>query len=279
MKAYNANILKTLNKHKGKLEGYSGRNFENGKAEKKIQSRIVAPSSAKNPAAALKESMAAFDAATSMIDTRMTAAIAQAKRAYTTESLDKVPAALNRVLEAAADISSKHSVNSKYTTIKVEVEIKKVTPETVSKMSVDKFKRTSVTSSYDNSLKVASAAEIDDVAATILKASRIFSQKLSEVMAFAELMIGLGKTMSVSSSKTASKAGAAHGIRVNHGETGIWNFIKIDTAYRYAMYTCSYVSSSVEMGLAEGVYRNASACVAWAQASIAEAKKMAKAQN
>jgi hypothetical protein len=279
MNGFGKGALKDIKKNKGALQGFSGRNFDNAKAEKKIQSRIIAPSSAKTPVAALKEALAAFEAASNMIDTRMSSAVAQATRAWSTDSIDKVPAALNRVLETASELMSKHSTNSKYTTIKVEAETKKVTPENASKLAVDKMKRTSVSGSYDNSLKVASAAELEEAEAAILKAARIFNAKSTEALEFAfELIDIASRDNSKMHAASATARSMAYGHRTMH-EGGLWDLFKIGSAYRYAMYTCTYIASSVEMGLAEGVYRNASACVAWAQASIAEAKKMAKAQN
>lgn len=280
MNGFSKGAIKDLRKNKGQLQGFSGRNFENSKAEKKIQSRIVAPSSAKNPVAALKESLAAFEAAASVVDTRMTSAVAQAVRSWSTDSFDKIPAALNRVLETAAELSSKHSVNSKYTTIKVEVETKKVTAENASKLAVDKMTRTSMSGSFDNSLKVASATELDEADAAILKAARIFNSKMVDALSFASDLLDIATRDNAKIHAVSGAAGkmSGFGTRSMHEGSG-WDLFKIGAAYRYAMYTCSYVASSVEIGLAEAVYRNASACVAWGQASIAEAKKMAKAQN
>lgn len=270
LKTYPDKRIAPLRKKIAAVEGFAGRNFEDAKREKNIQGKIIAPSSSKNPLAALKDSLAAYDAAASMIDTRVTTAHAQAVRAYSTEGADKLPAALNKLLQSIAELTKKHSLDSRFTTIAVEVEVKTLTPENIAGLSYDKFRRKPVEGSFDNSLKIASVADLNELSTLTAKATRVFAAKVDQTLEM------IGKMLNSKSTGKAIVLDAEGTRRPIRGENA-WDETKLMAAYRYTMYASAYAASSVELGLAEAVLRNALAAADWIGASIAEANAMRKA--
>lgn len=277
------NRLKKLKKNIGEVAGFAGRNFDDAKREKSIQSRIFASGSSKTPLAALKDALAAYEAAGSFIDSRMTSAVAQATRAFSVDDESKLAASFNKVLDTAKELAKTHSEQSPFTTIKVSVDVPTLTAENASKMSYEKLKRTPVKAGgFDNSLKIASEADLKEIEAVAVKAGRVLQAKMMDVLAF---MVNVSNFKSVlnavifdtrhgfRAASTKEQKGAGRGVLA-----GSWSAIKLNAAYRYSMYTTAYVVSSIELGLAEAVYRNANAACAWVEASIAEAKDQRKAK-
>jgi hypothetical protein len=278
LKKYPDARIKPLKKNITAVEGFAGRNFEDSKREKAIQGKIFAPSSVKNPLAALKESLAAYDAAATVMDSRLATAQAQAIRAYSTESADKVVPALNKLLTVLGELSTKHSVNSNFTAINVSVDVKTITSENATKLSVAGFKRTAAKGGFDNSLKIASAADLSELESLVAKASRIFDVKVKEVTSVLMTMVDAKMNNRSTTIAAGNKMGGGIGSRrVSPTDNNGWSDLKMMAAYRYTMYATAYTASSVELGLAEGVFRNAIAAADWVAASIAEAKAMSKA--
>lgn len=257
LKKYPASRIEKLKKNIDAVEGLSGRNFENTKREASIQKKIYAPNSSKNPLIALKDSLAAYDAATSFVDGTVTTAIAQLKRAYSVADYDKLPAALNKMLSAVNELSIKHSVNSKFTATVASINLKEVTAETANKINIDYVKRSVAKPSYDNSLKIASKADLAEFATVVDKASRTFGSKIVK--------------------SYENKKEHISNDRIFDNKQGAWSQVKFDMAYRSMIHIALRAISLVEIGLAEAVYRNAAATADWFDASIAEANQMRKA--
>lgn len=271
-KKYPDKRVAPLKKKIGAVEGVAGRNFEDSAREKAIQSKIYASSSSKTPLAALKDALAAYDAAGSFIDSRVVSSIAQMNRTYTNEALDKFPAAASKVLSAVSELCNKYSTNSPYSTFNVSVEVKTITPDNASKVGFDSVKRTVSKPSYDNSLKIASAADLAELETLVAKASRVFQGKTNQY--FSDLYNFLNSDSKIG--WLALDSSAALRGKVKGGDS-MWSETKAVFAYRGTLYSASRAVSLVEMGLAEAVLRNALAAADWIAASIAEANAMKKA--
>lgn len=271
MEKYPDARIKPLKKKIAATEGYAGRNFNNAKKEKAIQGKIFAPSSSKNPLAALRDALAAYDSAATFIDGRVVTSMAQAGRAFSTEPADKVVTATNKLLATVTELSKTHSLNSKFTTIHVDAGVKALTPENAGKISTNSFKRTPVKSSYDNSLKIASASDLDELQSLVAKASRVFGAKVSEIKSFYYNLPAMKERTLVGAIMKVA------GARTPVAGEKLWSEVKLNAAHRYAFYCTTYTVSSVELGLAEAVFRNAVAAAEWISASIAEANAMKKA--
>lgn len=269
-KKYPDRRIAPLKKKISAVNGVSGRNFENASVEKAIQAKIYANSSSKNPIAALKDALAAYDAAMTFIDTRVVSAVAQMNRTYNTEGLDKQPAAVNKVLAATTELANKHSANSPYTTFKVTVTAKTVTPETADKVGFDSVRRVVAKPSYDNSLKIASEADLEELASLVAKASRVFGSKMGE--AFLDVF----KFLNAQGKVGHVIVGDGKSARVQVKGEGRWTETKAWVAYRSASYSACRAISLVETGLAEAVFRNANAAAEWISASITEANAARK---
>ncbi len=275
---YPSQRIAPLKKKIGEVNGFSGRNFDNAKREKNIQGRIYAGSSSKTPVAAAKDALAAYEAAASFIDSRMATAVAQATRAFATDDASKVAAAVNKVLSTAKELAKSHSESSKFSTIGVHLGLDSLTSENATKAGFDKFKRVSHKPGYDNSLKIATEGDLKELDALAVKAGRVLAAKHNEVFEFLSSKVSLNAL-------TGGRFGRRSYDRKEQkdegrGEiAGNWNYMKLNAAYRVAMYAAAYAVSSVEMGLAEGLFRNANAAAAWIDASVAEAKEQRKKQG
>lgn len=269
-KKYPDNRIAPLKKKIAAVEGVTGRNFENSKREASIQKKIYAPSSSKNPLAALRDSLAAYDAAASFIDGPMVSAVAQMKRAYSTADFDKMPAALNKMLGTVSELTTKHSTNSKFTTTHVTVAIKTITPENATSVGIKGITRTPAKPDYDNSLKIASAADLNELASLATKATRVFDTKIREI--FEEIATSANQK----NQNTAFFNDSSVGNRRADKTTGAWTQLKFAAGYRGTMHLTLRAISTVEISLAEAVLRNAVAAADWIAASIAEANAMQK---
>lgn len=264
-KKYPDTRIAPLKKKIAAVEGVAGRNFEDSKREASIQKKIYAPSSSKNPLAALRDSLAAYDAATSFIDSTVATAFAQMKRTYSTADADKLPTALNKLLGTVSELSAKHSINSKFTTTHVAVAVKTISPENATAIGIKSITRTPAKPDYDNSLKIASVADLNELASLVNKATRVFDTKIDEVYEYAL------------SKQNAQNSTVVIGARRIDKTTGTWDQVKLKSAYFGTMHLTLRAISTVEIGLAEAVFRNAAAAADWIAASIAEANAMQKA--
>lgn len=250
-------IVSELKKDVDKLEGHSGKPFQNSKREAKIQKTFFAPASTKTPLETVDGALKEFESLSKALDGRLRGDAQALQRAWQTDKPEAVVTAMNRALSTLKTVLSQGSTNAKFTADTVEVNLPdRITMETSNGLAGTKVTVNEGQRKFSTPLKIASAKDLEAFERFAQIADRAFTAVFDDLVS--------GEFILNYRARPGKDEGFSAAERRN-----------LAAKYRSMLQIIVDVWCVSLYGSARGLWWNAFAYTGWLRGSVAEARSAA----
>ncbi|BAW19213.1 hypothetical protein [Ralstonia phage RP31] len=246
-------IYEKLEKEGQILNGHAGKPFQSAKWEKTVQERFYAPSSTKNPIAAVDNAGSEFDEVIRLVENKLVGEMRALSNSWATDKPETVVAAMNRCISTAKGLQDMGESRFQHSSVKVEVNLpERVTVDNTGGLEGTKVVFEEGKRDFSAGVKIASPADIKHLKETAVRAERAVMSALDALF----------------DADFEPKYKARHSYDKDDREVAR----KLLSKYSNLMRVLADLSAGCVFGAAHGLYFNHFGATRWIRFSIAEAK-------